>query len=70
MDRSNEIRIMNPSAQGFSSNPKGTFMPNMLAISVGRVSKIVTPVIRFIIVFTLFEITLAKASMVPVKISV
>ena len=56
-------------AMGECSSPLGTFIPYRLAIRVGSMRRMETLVIRFMIVFTLLEITLAKASIVPVRIS-
>ncbi|MNE51797.1 hypothetical protein D3C80_1464430 [compost metagenome] len=50
-----------------SSRPFGTFIPYKLAINVGIIKMMEIEVICFIILFILFEITDAYASIIPVK---
>ena len=64
-----EPKIINGNAHGKFSMPLGTFIPNKLAIKVGIIKRIEMSVSCFITTLRLLEITEAKASIIPAKIS-
>lgn len=55
---------------GCDAHGTGTFIPKKLAIIVGIAITIVTEARNFITIFRLFEITEAKASIIPARTSV